>query len=673
MSSVRIVFRPDLGDSGAVMAARGEVFVWPRSRDDRSRLDIANLVLEKGLEALEKGEGPIDCVVIPAGRLKPTLDEMLAAAIAIRLASGQAVPSGMKAFADYAAIARKGRKAGQIPIESSLEGIFLAIRNSVGEDLTNPKEATQFLARWSRLFDRIMFAAEKTEDPFRTLLFDEGSEFADERTFLVEDRRIYRQDVSRGERWTVRLPGGPPTAAALVLDRPKSLLFKYWSRIDGDAHRGDGYLFLAVDWGDGQWVFSTNPVDRLSLKPLAQALQESEQALDPVQAPKDPWFDGDRFAYTLVASPKRGTRLSNKDVLRIVKRWSHAKPMRLQGRTRALTAAAAILAALTGISWAMHTRTGTAAANSSEDPPDHNSVVIKRETNPPMPRVGPTPVSDPSRKGTLYVLAVGISHYQDRDSQLKLADTDAQALAEAFRQEEGPFFTVATPVVLLNDEAKKDKIETELEALADEARSPDDFVVVILAGHGAINSHGTYFFLPWEYDPAKALRKCGINWDDFSETLKDLPCMALVILDTCHSGAVTRRGSEDKQLQGVISDFKQAQKGVLVLAACLSRDTVEEPSTWPHAALSGAVLEAVTGKRIFSPAIKTSLPGVDEASHVVTLESLRSYVLSRVAALTKGTKSKQKVIPGGSGDVSWDSIPIARRTVSSPNFSKLAN
>ena len=113
----------------------------------------------------------------------------------------------MKAFAQYAAVLRKGLRPGTIPTEASLEGIFLAIRNSVADDLTDANAAKAFLAGWTRMFDRILLAAGQDQDPFATPLFGSGGDFAEKRTFLVNDRNVYREDVKRGQIWVARLPG----------------------------------------------------------------------------------------------------------------------------------------------------------------------------------------------------------------------------------------------------------------------------------------------------------------------------------------------------------------------------------------------------------------------------------------------------------------------------------
>jgi hypothetical protein len=315
---MQIVFRPL--PAGGPPPAPGEVLVRPQRSEHQQRRDLACLVLEHGLEALPRGSGPVSHVVVSDD---PTFDDLLAATFVQRLLSGQSLPDGCKAFARYAAVVRQGLRPGAIPLHVSMEGIFLALRNAVGrpqESLTDSAAAARFVEEWSRMATRILAAAADGLDPFTNSLFETGADFALERAFLAEDRKAYEQDVRRGERWRVRIPREAPPVAGLLLRRPASLLFKHWAREDQEAPARKGYQFLAVDWGAGQWVFSTDPVQRLSLEPLAERLQESEAARDAGRAAADPWFDGKPFNHTLVAAPKQGTVLSDREVLRVVHR-----------------------------------------------------------------------------------------------------------------------------------------------------------------------------------------------------------------------------------------------------------------------------------------------------------------------------------------------------------------
>jgi hypothetical protein len=340
--------------TGPPTPAPGEVFLFPRSAEDRDDAALARLVLDEGVDALLKGPGPTEHLVVDVATTNPTFDDLLAATFTRLLLENKPLPPGCKAFADYAAVARKGHNPSpNLPIEASPLGIYLAIRNAAGADpdLTDPPIGARFRKDWERMASRILQVAEAGQDPFTTPLFATDSDFAEERAFLVRDHEVYRQDVARGERWQVTIPGEPPTACpGLLLRRPISLLFKFWSRDDPEAPDGKGYLFLAVDWGETDegnrlWVFSTDPVHRLSLRPLAPALQEAEAALDPVRAQKDPWFDGVPFRHTLIATPKGGTWLSEEKVLQIVRKWVSARPVRPHSRRRYLLAGSALLAA----------------------------------------------------------------------------------------------------------------------------------------------------------------------------------------------------------------------------------------------------------------------------------------------------------------------------------------
>lgn len=311
----------------------GELFLTPSGSD--ARRELAKQALERGPGGFRQGAGPVRYIVLPD---VPTLDDMLAAEFVLRRLRGQALPPGALAFARYAGICREGLRPGDVPVERSLEGVYQAILNNAGQDLTSPAVREQFLNDWGRLAQRVLDAAERQTDPFTTLLFDD-SEFARERAFLARDRDVYDQDVARGERWSILLTADKQHGAGLLLRRPKSMLFKYWSRSDPDAPGGRGYLFLGVQWNRTEWVFSTDPVQRLSLQPLAQLLQAAETSAEPATTAADPWFDGRPFAHSLIASPRRGTALSEGEVEQIVKRWLHAVPAEADRRPRAAAAA----------------------------------------------------------------------------------------------------------------------------------------------------------------------------------------------------------------------------------------------------------------------------------------------------------------------------------------------
>jgi hypothetical protein len=73
------------------------------------------------------------------------------------------------------------------------------------------------------------------------------------------------------------------------------------------------------------WVISTDPVQRLGIRELAEKLEAAEISAAGSNAQSDPWFDGAPFYHTLVAAPKSGTKLSHAQVLTIIKKWAKAR------------------------------------------------------------------------------------------------------------------------------------------------------------------------------------------------------------------------------------------------------------------------------------------------------------------------------------------------------------
>jgi Caspase domain len=665
MPSVSIVFRKDGSAGSSTKPAAGEVLLRPRADGDRDRLDLASFVFEQGLNGLSQGDGPSKVVVVPLTATGPTFDDMLAASFVVRLVSGQTLPSGAKAFAHYSAVLRKGLRPSKIAAEQSLEGVYLAIRNSVSNDLTDAKAASPFLTAWSRMAERVLDAAEKNVDPFVTSLFAEGGEFAEERAFLEKDRSVYREDVKRGRQWLACLPcdmfgvssgdhssRNGARSSLLILDSPKSLLFKYWARVDGKSPTGDGYLVLGVR-EEGAWIFSTDPAQRLSLKSLCERLQTAEQNKQPAstQTKTDPWFDGERFAHSLIASPKRGTSLSDDDVLRVVRQWADAAPPRKPLPTTAIAAVACAVVLLLAGSWFWSNR--RPAQIEKQRPIEHiesrgeATTAAASDFNP--------------EKGKLLVLSIG-ADYKKRDVAENACKKDAEKLADAFQSQQGVFFKHVSVTTLLNEQAKKDAILAKLDEIRKEA-TDGDLVVVTLAGHGTVDEDNNYFFLPFDYDQTKVLSSTGVCWDDFHRAFRPLHCMVLVIADTCHSGAITRadstRDADEDAMAGsinkAVNEFRQAQAGLIVIAASLAEGVAKQNRNFGY--LSQAVFEGVTGQRSDSVTNDENWPKPN-TDGLITLETLRWYVINRVQLLSH---KSQKVVTNHSGNIHLDDIPIAIR------------
>ena len=120
--------------------------------------------------------------------------------------------------------------------------------------------------------------------------------------------------------WVVDLDGWPPGSRALLLREPKSLLFPQWSRRAADCGAPRAYLLLAVDWGKGHWILSTDPFKQLRLGALAELMRKAEAEAGSTGAAKRSWEE--RFDGTMVLH--RRSKLSNERVISLLKQWTHA-------------------------------------------------------------------------------------------------------------------------------------------------------------------------------------------------------------------------------------------------------------------------------------------------------------------------------------------------------------
>src|SRR5262249_38245551 len=127
------------------------------------------------------------------------------------------------------------------------------------------------------------------------------------------------------------------------------------------------------------------------------------------------------------------------------------------------------------------------------------------------------PVSSAS---SLWVLAIGVSRYQDPQLNLQFADADARAIAGTLlRQRGGPGYRDAHISLLVNEEVTRESILNSLQRFLGQA-GPDDVAVIFVAGHGVQDrASGSFYFLPF---PATAtnLVTAALRISDFDEMVR---------------------------------------------------------------------------------------------------------------------------------------------------------
>lgn len=209
----------------------------------------------------------------------------------------------------------------------------------------------------------------------------------------------------------------------------------------------------------------------------------------------------------------------------------------------------------------------------------------------------------PGERPRLFYLGVGVTKLDAEPQlkrlldvgELKYAALDAIALEAALRKRlvEGGAFAAGELTTLAAggaEEPTRANIERRLEAIAAAAR-PQDFVVVMLAGHGfdeAPHPAGGdptrgFFFVAKDTTPD--LAATALTGRRIDELLSRLPCPSLVLLDACHSAAVR----QEEQLL----DLGGLQLGPQIVTACGRQETSKEHDALEHGLFTYAALEAL--------------------------------------------------------------------------------
>jgi len=234
-----------------------------------------------------------------------------------------------------------------------------------------------------------------------------------------------------------------------------------------------------------------------------------------------------------------------------------------------------------------------------------------------------------SRKGVLYVLAIGVDKYESEGYELKFAVADVEEMAVALKAQQRRVSDYAeTEVVLLKDEqATKDNIMLALRRFAEgqqvSARlnaspefkqqlekikdlQPEDALVIYFAGHGTVK--GDHFYLlPHDF-------VAGAEEQPQAKTVSDLELTEvlehvsagklLMVIDACQSGQAL--GGE-KEGRGPMNSKGLAQlaydKGMYILAAAQRYESAKEISRTQagkkieHGLLTFALLEGLAKAR----------------------------------------------------------------------------
>ncbi len=231
---------------------------------------------------------------------------------------GLAAPRGMLAFVKHARAFDRRETTASLPLELSVEGVFLAAR--CAEPLLQAG-GQRFLKVWQHIEAAVLAAASQGQGPAEVRL--NGPEFVAQRLMLGRDRALFAEDLEQAELWRGRVPGSDRTLLGVVARAPRSQLFDVWLANETWLQAEGGSYLLAVQ-NHKRWTLSSDRRSKLTLQPLLAQLQAAEEAADPKLARADPWV---LESTGTLQAPLSGSRLSRSAVLEQLRGWLRAKPL----------------------------------------------------------------------------------------------------------------------------------------------------------------------------------------------------------------------------------------------------------------------------------------------------------------------------------------------------------
>jgi len=139
-------------------------------------------------------------------------------------------------------------------------------------------------------------------------------------------------------------------------------------------------------------------------------------------------------------------------------------------------------------------------------------------------RLSAPPNGEVLAKPKLYLLAVGISEYQNPEYRLNLAAKDARDFAAALALQRGKLYRDVEAKILIDRAASRDAVVDGLEWLQKQVTGRD-VGMLFLAGHGINSTDGLYYFAPANFD-LNAIKRTGVVFTEIKETLSGLTLLS---------------------------------------------------------------------------------------------------------------------------------------------------
>jgi WD40 repeat protein len=224
------------------------------------------------------------------------------------------------------------------------------------------------------------------------------------------------------------------------------------------------------------------------------------------------------------------------------------------------------------------------------------------------------------KQGTLYLIAVGVSQYQNKTRSLRFAAADARDIHKLLSQQQGKRYKTVQSRLLADGEKTLPTAANIKDALKlFKKAGKSDTVVLFLSGHGD-NAKGEYYFLPYDAKEKDSgwHPDTVVKWRELQNVIENTQGKRILLVDTCYAG-----GAFNPRLIKDASDNE-----IIVISATDEISVAQELPELGHGVFTHALLKGLTGDADL----------MDKAEKVITIKELDTYLSFVIKEVTDGSQ-----------------------------------
>ena len=257
----------------------------------------------------------------------------------------------------------------------------------------------------------------------------------------------------------------------------------------------------------------------------------------------------------------------------------------------------------------------------------------------------------PATKPDLYLVAIGVSDYDDDDYDLSYAAKDAQDIMDLYSTKSQKYGKIHL-FPFLDKAANAEDIKKVKDQLMQS--SVDDEVMLFVAGHGLLDEELDYYFATHNVDFYKPSKK-GLKYTDLENIIDGIPARKkTMFIDACNSGEIDKEESEQvvsiendshvssrgfstvkkKSYLGIENSFELMQQlfadvsrgtGATIISSASGTEFAYESPQWNNGVFTYALLNGLK-----------SGDADQNSDNLISVSELKNYVYDQVESLTRG-------------------------------------